>query len=234
MQASKKSGVGMPASSGRRCAAEDCTVALHGNTKRDYCTEHVSLARCAVPGCGMGVHVSKRREYTVVRTHCSKHVNLLKYWGSLDSKSQRLAWPAYDDPQGWLTWLRKHSDEDEHGCWLGGPTNRHGYVQVGLPKGMPSNGHRLAVWADLYWKTGKAPQMSGLQVDHQCHILSTAPKPQRRCVNPAHLRLREPADNSAEAVYRRVRDAQVRELVHTLRSVAADHPVLERYTQWLS
>jgi hypothetical protein len=169
-----------------------------------------------------------------VNRYCIVHLHRVRAYGSFDAP-ERDPWPSLDDPADWLAWLRRRVEVDEHGCWLWAkdsvnPTT--GYINLGLPKGHPSNGHRMAVWADTYVKTGKPPQMTGYQVDHQCHMLSSAPAPRRHCVNPDHLALRKGTENRAEAVYRKARDTQVRELVAALREVAPDHEILKRYAEW--
>jgi hypothetical protein len=220
----------------RTCAEPVCGAVLHFNTKRDYCNDHLHLVQCEAPECEEPVATYRQGRRLQVQRLCGVHLSRWRLYGSYDAHPEREPWPAFDDPEGWIAWLRRRVKVDEHNCWLwaseGSVNATTGYVNLGMAKGYPSNGHRMAVWADTYRKTGEPPQITGFQVDHQCHMLSSAPAPRRHCVNPDHLVLRKGTENRAEAVYRKARDTQVRELVAALREVAPGHEILKRYTEW--
>ena len=72
-------------------------------------------------------------------------------------------------------------DEDPNGCWLWNSyLSGRGYGQMYVA-GKVLSAHRIA----YFLAHGPIPE--GLQVDHLCH--------ERRCVNPAHLRLATNAQN---------------------------------------
>lgn len=70
--------------------------------------------------------------------------------------------------------------EDENGCWISAySVASHGYAQIGWRDGDYRQvvvAHRAA-W--VYANDGQVPE--GMTIDHTCR--------ERRCVNPAHLRL---------------------------------------------
>lgn len=77
-------------------------------------------------------------------------------------------------------------DVDENGCWISRySTASHGYSQIGWQNRGARHvvlGHRAA-WAHVH---GQVP--IGLTLDHTCR--------ERRCVNPAHLRLMSNFENA--------------------------------------
>lgn len=79
---------------------------------------------------------------------------------------------------------------DPEGCWLwSGAVNNKGYGLACRPAGAGGlTRTQRRVYAHRYaWEEVNGPIPEGLLVDHVCH--------ERRCINPAHLRLVTPRQN---------------------------------------
>jgi hypothetical protein len=86
-------------------------------------------------------------------------------------------------------YLRERISVDESGCWLWtGSVNRYGYgrrIYSLSPPGRVRHEHaHRAVWKELVGPLGDADELH-----HECA--------EKRCVNPAHLRVMSKAEHSA-------------------------------------
>lgn len=84
--------------------------------------------------------------------------------------------------------------EHQSGCWMWtGGINHQGYGKFWL-QGRTVGAHQYS-----YWQS-HGEQPAGMQIDHTCHEPETCKGgttcPHRRCVNPAHLELVTPRQNS--------------------------------------
>ena len=97
-------------------------------------------------------------------------------------------------------------------CWISTyKTGNHGYAQLGWTDAGKSTvvlAHRAA------WEAANGPIPDGMTVDHICF--------ERRCVNPAHLRLLTHAENAGRR--RRKWPRRRGECGHML-SIYADHDI---------
>lgn len=86
------------------------------------------------------------------------------------------------DPKDAARFWSKVDAEDLTGCWMWATRSiRGGYGQIKID-GCQVRAHRMA------YMLAVGPIPAGMQVDHTCHV--------PLCVNPAHLRLATPKQNS--------------------------------------
>lgn len=81
--------------------------------------------------------------------------------------------------------IRERVDIDERGCWLWrGPVFKDGYGAIGIRRTGTQRAHRVSYDAFV------GPIPTGLWVLHRCDV--------PRCVNPEHLFLGTPSDNTQD------------------------------------
>lgn len=89
-------------------------------------------------------------------------------------------------PERVITRLWSRYREDGKGCWVSGySTGSHGYAQIGWTD---QGERRLWLAHRIAWFASNGPIPDGLTVDHLCR--------ERKCINPAHLRLLSNWDNA--------------------------------------
>lgn len=183
------------------CSVEDCTKKVGKHGGRGYCAVHLKNGKnCSVTGCGRVYHSGG---------YCWRHIEMVRNGESLDMPLR----VSIQDPRARIEYYS--APRNENGCrlWTGSQTGT-GYGQTYPPPwGTSRKAHRLA-----YELANDVRLTPDQVVHHKCGV--------SLCVEPEHLQIVEPHENSAEMLERNRLYARVNVLERALAELDPEHELL--------
>jgi hypothetical protein len=196
-----------------KCSAPNCN---HQKQKGVYCFAHDRRNRLGMamdtpitrkPSGGTQCSVEDCNRRVAARGLCHAHYQRLRKGMEVNVPVPRRGVPV-KEKMAFYT-----AAPDKNGCrlWMGKP-NGSGYGQISVGAGAPKMAHRVA-----YELAGN--DLGPLPIHHKCGV--------KLCVEPSHLVVVEPHENTAEMFGRKALGERIAALENAIRALDPGHPLLD-------